>query len=278
MNKHFADILRATGEYKVPFTSFCTNGQLLTEQVAQACIDANISEVIFSVDGASKETYEHIRRGGKWEKLLERMDLLASMKKAAGVDHPRIRVNFTCMMHNIRELPAMVDFAADHGVYSLHVRHLLAYDDEEHTCKDEMAYVRVFNSLADQAKKKAAARGIDLFLPDPVPERASAPGKTCLTDGSQLEANPYCLLPWFQAIISWKGDYRVCSTHTLGNLREKTFAEMYTGPQMQEIRRKMLWRPKEACSWNCHEEAYDVPDQVPEGELVSIAASSENPS
>ena len=48
MNKHFADIVAATGEYKVPFTSFCTNGQLLTKEIVQACIDAKFSEIIFS--------------------------------------------------------------------------------------------------------------------------------------------------------------------------------------------------------------------------------------
>ncbi len=67
-NKNFAKLLRITGEYNVPFTSFCTNGQLLTREVVQAAIDANISEVIFSIDGATAETYEHIRRGGKWRR------------------------------------------------------------------------------------------------------------------------------------------------------------------------------------------------------------------
>src|SRR5438309_11014141 len=33
MNKQFADFVWVTGEYKVPFTSFCTNGQLLTEDL-----------------------------------------------------------------------------------------------------------------------------------------------------------------------------------------------------------------------------------------------------
>src|SRR5712675_1400865 len=47
MNKEFSDFLQVTGEYKVPFTSFCTNGQLLTEKVIHSCIDARISEMIF---------------------------------------------------------------------------------------------------------------------------------------------------------------------------------------------------------------------------------------
>src|SRR5262249_19742443 len=47
MNKQFAAIVRATGEYRVPFTSFCTNGQLLKEEIIQACLNSRISEIIF---------------------------------------------------------------------------------------------------------------------------------------------------------------------------------------------------------------------------------------
>jgi MoaA/NifB/PqqE/SkfB family radical SAM enzyme len=277
MNKHLADIVRTTGQFKVPFTSFCTNGQMLTEEVMQACIEAKISEIIFSVDGATAETYEEIRRGGKWARLVQKLDLLADVKKRAGSQYPVTRINFTCMLGNINELPQMVHFAADHQVQSLHVRHLLAYSDEENSCPEEMTYLRLFNSVAAEAKKEAAARGIDLFLPDRASGSQHSTGKTCLTDGTQLEANPYCVLPWVQAIIDWKGDYRICSTHRrLGNLREQTFEEIYNSPKMREIRRRMLWRSSDSCSWNCREEAYEAPelDNEPEGELLSISPVS----
>jgi MoaA/NifB/PqqE/SkfB family radical SAM enzyme len=278
MNKHFAHIVRATGEYRVPFTSFCTNGQLLQEEVVQACMEAKISEIIFSIDGATAETYEYIRRGGKWDRLVAKLDLLASMKQRASARYPMARINFTCMRRNIHELPAMVHFAADHGILSLHVRHLLAYDDPENSCRDEMTYLKNFNSIAAETRKEAASRGVELSLPDPVPGSGPITGKTCLTDGSLrgAEANPYCLLPWFQAIISWNGEYRVCSTHRLGSLRDQTFDEIYNSPKMRAIRRKMLWPNADSCSWACHEEAYDVPEvDEASSELISIAPSAD---
>jgi MoaA/NifB/PqqE/SkfB family radical SAM enzyme len=274
MNRQFAEIVRTTGEYRVPFTSFCTNGQMLREEVIQACIESNISEIIFSIDGATADTYEEIRAGGKWGRLLEKLDLLASMKQKAKARNPVARINFTCMARNIHELPAMVHFAADHGVHSLHVRHLLAYTDEANSCKEQMTYRNVFNTLAEEAKNEARIRGVDLFLPDAVSDSKLSTGKTCVTDPSELvEANRYCLLPWFQAIISWNGDYRVCSTHRkLGNFKEQSFEEIYNSPKMREIRRKMLWRSTSSCSWNCREEAYEAPelDNEPQGDLLNI--------
>jgi MoaA/NifB/PqqE/SkfB family radical SAM enzyme len=277
MNKNFASIVRTTGEYGVPFTSFCTNGQLLKEDVIDACIEAKISEVIFSIHGATAETYEYIRAGGKWGRLLEKLDLLASMKRRASAKNPVARINFTCMLRNIHELPAMVRLAADHDVGSLHVRHLLAYTDGENSCREQMTYLKVFNTVAEEAKQEAASRGIDLFLPDSVAKSRPITGKTCLTDGSQLEANPYCLLPWLQAIISWNGDYRICSTHRkLGNFREQTFDEIYNSPKMREIRSRMLWHSADSCSWNCHEEAYEAPelDNEPPSELLRITPAT----
>jgi MoaA/NifB/PqqE/SkfB family radical SAM enzyme len=275
MNKEFADFVRVTSEYGVPFTSFCTNGQLMTERVVEACIDAGISEIIFSIDGATAETYEAIRRGGKWDRLIKSLELVASMKREAKKPGPAVRINFTCMQTNIDELPAMVDFAADQSAESLHVRHLLAYSDGDDSYREEIAYRELFNAKAAQARRRAAQRGIDLFLPDPIPQPTQS-AKTCVTDASRIrrraEANPYCLLPWFQAIISWDGDYRVCSLHTLGNLREQSFAEIYNSPKMQAIRRNMLWRTGASCSWNCHQEAYDVPEEV--GDMQAAAASA----
>jgi MoaA/NifB/PqqE/SkfB family radical SAM enzyme len=260
MNKQFAKIVRSAGAYRIPFTSFCTNGQLLTEEIVQTCIDSKVTEIVFSIDGATAETYEHIRRGAKWDRLLERLTLLSSLKQRAGVDYPAARLNFTCMARNIQELPAMVAFAADYGISSVHVRHLLAYVDGSNTCAEEMSYLPVFNKMAEEARKAAALRGVRLFLPDLVPQRGSRKASSPVA-GTPAEANPYCLLPWFHVILTASGEYRTCSTHrVLGNLREQSFDEIYNGARMCEIRRSMLGRTAGACSWTCREEAYEVPN------------------
>ncbi len=117
MNKEFATFVRVTGEYKVPFTSFCTNGQLLKEDVVDCSIDAGISEIVFSVDGATAATYEEIRRGAKWERLLRALELLRTRKQQSGVSTPVGRINFTCMAENMRELPGLVRLAMRRGQF-----------------------------------------------------------------------------------------------------------------------------------------------------------------
>src|SRR5437764_2903284 len=152
MNKQFSDFIAEAGKYEVPFTSFCTNGQLLTEEVAQSCVEAGISEVIFSIDGATAETYEAIRRGGKWSRLCANLDLLASVKTKSANKGPVVRINFTCMKTNIDEMPLMVTFAKNHGAESLHVRHLVSFGETDDGYGDEIAYRTVFNEKAAETR------------------------------------------------------------------------------------------------------------------------------
>jgi len=48
-----------------------TNAQLLTREMSSCLIQAGLDKIFFSIEGYEKETYENIRRGASFEKLLE---------------------------------------------------------------------------------------------------------------------------------------------------------------------------------------------------------------
>lgn len=261
MNKSFASFLATTARHKVPFVSFCTNGQLMSEGVAQAAVAAGLSEIVFSVDGAGAETYEYIRRGAKWDRLLEAFEMLRRAKRACGTDLPALRINFTCMQRNLEELPEMLPLAARHGVASVHVRHLLAFDDagSELSCSQQMQYQQRFNQVGHLARLAARRLGVRLFLPEEIPAARAARPAAAARRLHPREANPYCMLPWFSAIITPSGDYRICSAHEpLGNLARESFWSIYQGQRMRQLRRGLLGRARGACSWTCRQEAYDA--------------------
>ncbi len=52
-------------------TMFSTNATLLTSETAIGLIKAGLSIMIIAIDGATKKTYEDIRRGANFEKTLE---------------------------------------------------------------------------------------------------------------------------------------------------------------------------------------------------------------
>lgn len=254
MNPHFAHFLDRIRAFHVPFTSFCTNGMLLTEVIVESAIRSGLSEIIFSVDGATAGTYEFIRRGAKWSTLCAKLLLLRAKKEEARSVLPAARINFTCMQCNIHELPALIRFAAEHGVFNVHVRHLFAFNAEkdETTWQEQVLYRNSYNQFAREAQDEASRVGVRVVLADQVPEkpserRAARPAE---------ETNPFCVAPWCEAIITPEGNYRLCSAlPSFGNLRDHTFTEIYRSERLRRLRQHLLRRDANACSRHCDEDA-----------------------
>lgn len=71
----FEEMLDLIKEYKTsnfPKVSLLTNANQLTKEKSKIIIDSNaIDWMRFSIDGGNKEDFEYIRRGAKWERVLE---------------------------------------------------------------------------------------------------------------------------------------------------------------------------------------------------------------
>ena len=66
-----------------------------------------------SVDAATKDTYEKIRRGARWERLMETFELLKKLKEAGRFRH--VIISMTVMRSNYKEIPAFVKMARQNG-------------------------------------------------------------------------------------------------------------------------------------------------------------------
>lgn len=58
-----------------------TNGLLIRKQIADSSIRDYISEYLISIDAGSKDVYEKVRLGGKWEQLLDNFDYLKELRQ-----------------------------------------------------------------------------------------------------------------------------------------------------------------------------------------------------
>lgn len=87
-----------------------TNGQLLT-QYWDRIRHQPFGWINVSVDGATKETYEKLRRRAKWEKLTEAFTTLRD-KRPSSVP---VVINMTVMKENYREIPLFIEMAEKYG-------------------------------------------------------------------------------------------------------------------------------------------------------------------
>jgi MoaA/NifB/PqqE/SkfB family radical SAM enzyme len=62
---------------------FNSNAMLLDKDKARRLLDSGLDRVTFSVDGASKETYEKIRVGLKYDVVKKNLDMFFELKKAS---------------------------------------------------------------------------------------------------------------------------------------------------------------------------------------------------
>ena len=125
ISPHFVDILKIAARYRVPEVLFLTNGQLLTPKIADAVMEAGVTQVQISIDGATKETYEYVRRGARFDRLVRNLEYLSARKRELGQSWPRLQFNIVLMQKNLEELPLFVDLAERVGVDWIAARHLL---------------------------------------------------------------------------------------------------------------------------------------------------------
>jgi MoaA/NifB/PqqE/SkfB family radical SAM enzyme len=117
----FSEIVRIAGRYGVPDLWFPTNLLALTEAKAEAICDAGVNVVGVSMDGTTTATYEHIRVGGKFERLEKSLQLLDEVRRRKR-SRTKIRLIFTWMRSNRDELRALPEFAARHAASEIDVR------------------------------------------------------------------------------------------------------------------------------------------------------------
>ena len=124
MHPKFTEIVAIAGKHGVPDLWFPTNLLPLTERSAEAIVKAGVTTVAVSVDGITKETYEKIRIGGRWDKLMEKLELLRRVRREHRSRRPHLRIIFTWMQSNRHELRDVPAFAEAQGAREIDIRYV----------------------------------------------------------------------------------------------------------------------------------------------------------
>ena len=111
-----------------------TNATLIGPTEAEAFADAGFHRVSVSIDGTTRETYERIRRHGRFADVVAGIRALGEVRQRRG--SPRLYLAMVAMASNLHKVPALVDLAADAGADGVHVGSLYAWD---HPSIEELA-------------------------------------------------------------------------------------------------------------------------------------------
>lgn len=234
-----------------------SNLTLLTPRRARECVESGLAALSASIDGATAETYEFIRRGANFRKVVRNLDRLMAARGASRSATPRIRIVMVVMQRNLHELPGIVELAREHGVFTVFVQHLChdfgesslpaAYRDMRDFVQaqslDNADPERVALAFA-AARHRAYELGVNLRLPP-------------LTAGEPRREAPSplgCEWPHRGAYLSWRGEAMPCCMVStpdrvnLGNMAEDGVAPVWNGPAYRAFRAALASpEPPEIC-------------------------------
>ena len=106
----FVEYARNAGILDIYFSS---NGSLLSEKMSRGLIEAGLMRLQISLDAATKETYDKIRIGGDYHKIIRNIDRFLEIREEMGTRLPLLRVNFVRVPENIHELDMFTEMWKD---------------------------------------------------------------------------------------------------------------------------------------------------------------------
>lgn len=116
-----------------------TNGSVMTKSLAQRILSSGLTRIRFSLDAVTRETYEKIRIGGKFEKVISNIKMFLDVRAQSGSLLPRVGVNFVKMAINCHELEPFISYWNDKVDYIV-VQDFMAPDIDDDYRKMDAEY------------------------------------------------------------------------------------------------------------------------------------------
>lgn len=139
-----------------------TNGFLLDQARAESLLTAGLNVISLSMDAASPELFQQIRKGGEIAEFQKAFQSVKLAKSAQGHNSLKLGIEIVLMKKNLAHLPATLAWAAEQGAEFAIVTHLMAYDS---AIEPEVAYslnTDASHQLFSSWQAKAEERGLDL--------------------------------------------------------------------------------------------------------------------
>lgn len=160
IHPQFRDIVQLVSSYDV-MIHFITNGQELDSDLADFLVEQGVHKIMVSCSGATREDYEKVYIGGKYDTLMNGLMRLKAAKRAKGTRYPLVEINSLGFNHHVATFDRFVDVMADHGADIIHLKKLQPYDRIPELF-EHVSYMRpwVEGAVLERAAAIGAQRGV----------------------------------------------------------------------------------------------------------------------
>lgn len=247
-----------------------TNGTLMRGDKMRDRLLRTLAHVHFSIDGATAATYNKIRIGSDFDRVMGNIrDFCEARMQMPEEQRPRLDFNYILMKSTLDEAPMFVEMVHALGAQQITFNHLVVFDesmknesllfDQEHA-NDVMAEIR---ATADRLSVPITMP--PLFQAPPA-EAAEAPTPAEGADGAPGLPPVKCMFLWQRAYISPHGDVIPCclaGVPSFGNMMEAGFAAVWNSETYRTYREHVYTEKPHGMCRNCYL-IYPSPDRVEE--------------
>lgn len=226
----------------------------------------SLESITFSMDGATRETYNSIRTGAEFNDVVDNITRFTDLRFALPKpQRPTLNLNFILMKRTLREAPKFVEMAAAWGADLVVFNHLVSFHpslagEMLDTCRAET------NEWQDRTREVAEALGVNIKIPPNFADVASEPetappaaarDESVAAAPKEPAARP-CIMPTYRCWFLWRrvyftphGDVVPCCVAgmpSFGNLMKEPFADIWNGTTYRNYRDKVFTeRPLGKC-------------------------------
>lgn len=112
LNKDFFKMLEYLDQKNVN-TMFVESFDLFREDFIEKIVAMDVERIEVSIDAATKETYEKIRIGAQWDRVIKNLRALREIKKKHSTPLPYIFFRLIAMKNNVAEIPALLKLVSE---------------------------------------------------------------------------------------------------------------------------------------------------------------------
>ncbi len=215
LNPDFLEMVSYASSKRI-YTSTSTNAHFMSDENARKTILSGLDRLIISIDGTTQETYEQYRIGGDLKKVIEGTENIIKWKKKLNSRTPHIIFQFLVVRPNEHQIKDVEVLAKKLKVDEVRFKTAQIYDYEN---------------------------GNELI---PTQEKFSRYKQE--QDGSysiKNNLNNHCWKLWHATVITWDGLIVPCcfdkdAKHQLGDLKRKTFQEVWKSSEYNTFRGSVL--------------------------------------
>lgn len=215
INPNFLDMVRYAHDRGI-YTITSTNGHFLNDENARKTIESGLDRMIISVDGTTQEVYENYRKAGKLETVLQGARNMVKWKKEMNSKTPHLIFQFLVVKPNEHQIPDIYKLADEIGIDEVKLKTAQIYD-----YKNGNPLIPTLDEYSRYKKNQDGTYDVKHALLN------------------------HCWKLWHACVVSWDGLVLPCcfdkdAQYKLGDMKEKSFKEIWQGEQYQGFRQMLL--------------------------------------